>query len=214
MRLALVVAAAGALSAQTRMPIGIVRGDVVSLQGTSAGGELKIKTPDDTVYACLYDVRTYFERDLHRIGISGLKPGEPVEVVADRTPGTSNCYARTVHVVDMHAQKLAPGARPRLRSGASPTEAWAPRGDMNISGMVVQRAPYTLTLKTRTGTETLLLRPDTRYVGAGLRVAADSLHINQRVFIRASRNLAGDVEVFQVIWRALTAATEPSLLIS
>ncbi len=205
MRLALVVAAAGALSAQTRMPIGIVRGDVVSLQGTSAGGELKIKTPEDAVYACLYDVHTYFERDLHRIGISGLRSGDPVEVVADRTPGTSNCYARTVHVVDTHAQKLAPGARPRLRSITSPTEAWAPRGDMNISGMVVQCAKYTLTLKTRTGTETLLLRPDTRYVGAGLRVASDSLQVNQRVFVRAGRNLDGDVEAYQVMWGEITA---------
>lgn len=205
MRLAMVLIAAGALCAQTRMPVGIVRGDVVSLQGSATSGELRIKAPDDTVYACLYDVRTYFERDLHRIGISGLKPGEPVEVVADRTPGTSNCYARTVHVVDTHAQKLAPGARPRLRSSSSPTEAWAPRGNMNISGMVVQRAPYTLTLKTRTGTETLLLRPDTRYVGAGLRVAADSLHINQRVFIRAGRNLEGDVEAYQVMWGEITS---------
>jgi hypothetical protein len=204
MRLAMVLIAAGALGAQTRMPVGIVRGDVVSLQGSATSGELRIKTPDDTTYACLYDVRTYFERDLHRIGISGLKPGEPVEVVADRTPGTSNCYARTVHVVDTHAQKLAPGARPRLRSSSSPTEAWAPRGNMNISGLVVQRAPYTLTLKTRTGTETLLLRPDTRYVGSGLRVAADSLHINQRVFIRAGRNLEGDVEAYQVMWGEIT----------
>jgi hypothetical protein len=76
---------------------------------------------------------------------------------------------------------------------------------MNISGLVVQRAPYTLTLKTRTGTATLLLRPDTRYVGAGLRVAADSLQINQRVFIRAGRNLEGDVEAYQVMWGEITS---------
>lgn len=205
MRFAMVVIAAAALSAQTRMPVGIVRGDVVSLQGSATSGELKIKAPDDSVYACLYDGRTYFERDLHRIAYAGLKAGEPVEVVADRTPGTSSCYARTVHVVDTHAQRLAPGARPRLRSMPSPTEAWAPRGDLLYSGFVVQRAKYTLTLKTRTGNETLLLRPDTRCVGAGLRVAVDSLQVNQRVFIRAGRNLDGDVEAYSIMWGEITA---------
>jgi hypothetical protein len=200
MRLALAIAATAALSAQNRMPVGIVRGDVVAWQGNSTAGELQIKNPDNVVYDCQYDVRTYFERDLHRISVAGLRAGDPVEVVADRKPGTSVCYARTVHVVDAHFLQPAPGQRLRLRSAPSPTEAWAPRGDMSISGMVVQRAKYTLTLKTRTGTETLLLRPDTRYVGAGLRVAAESLEINQRVFVRAGRNLDGDVEAYQVMW--------------
>ena len=42
MRLAMVLIAAGALCAQTRMPVGIVRGDVVSLQGSITSGELRI----------------------------------------------------------------------------------------------------------------------------------------------------------------------------
>jgi hypothetical protein len=200
MRFAVVVMFAAVLSAQNRMPIGIVRGAMVSWRGTTANGELKIKNADDILYDCQFDVHTYFERDQHRIGVGGLAAGEAVEVVADHKPGLSACYARTVHVVDPRTLALGPGARPRLHTSPSPTEAWAPRGDMSISGVVVNRAKYTLTVKTRTGLETLVLRPDTRYLGAGLRVDAESLTVNQRVFIRAGRNLDGEVEAYQVMW--------------
>jgi hypothetical protein len=200
MRLWIGFALALSLAAQNRMPTGIVRGDMVSWQGSSTGGEIRIKNADDIIYDCQFDVRTYFERDLQRISVSGLRPGDAVEVVADRKPGSTACYARTVQVVDQHAQKLAPGVRPRLRTSPSPTEAWAPRGNLSIAGVVVNRAKYSLTLKTRNGTETLVLRPDTRYVGSGLRVDAEALNVNQRVFVRAGRNLDGDVEAYQVMW--------------
>jgi len=182
------------------MPIGIVRGDVVAWNGSTRSGELKIRNPENTVYACLYDGRTYFERDHQMIAVAGLAPGDPVEVVADRKPGSVTCYARTVHVVDTHAQRLLPGMRPRLRASYSPTESFAPRGDMAFGGVVARRGLWTLTLKTRNGEETILLRPDTRYMGGGIRLDAAALQVNTHVFVRAGRNVEGDVEAYQVVW--------------
>src|SRR5262249_8612801 len=84
------------LKAQTSMPIGILRGDVIAWQGSPAAGELTVRSAQNTVYGCSYDYRTYVERDHWRISISSLAAGDPVELMADRRAGSSNCYLRTV----------------------------------------------------------------------------------------------------------------------
>jgi hypothetical protein len=50
----------GAVShAQSSMPIGIMRGTLVSRTAT----ELSVRNASGTIAACFYDVHTYFERD-------------------------------------------------------------------------------------------------------------------------------------------------------
>lgn len=175
---------AASLGAQTIMPVGFVRGDVVS---TNAG-ELTIRNTQNAVLGCFYDARTYFERDRQSIAVAGLAAGDPVEVLADRKPGSPNCYARTVQVVSLR--------RPQRH----PVESFQPRGDMTFGGTVVRRASRVLTLKTRAGAITLRLRPDTRYLGDGLRLDAEALLVNTHVFVRGGRNLDGDLEAYQVVW--------------
>ncbi len=172
---------ATSLGAQTSMPVGIIRGDVVSTQA----GELTIRNNQNIVLGCFYDARTYFERDRQSIVAGGLVAGDPVEVVADRTP---NCYARTVQVV-----------RTR-RPQRYPAELLTPRGDMAFGGVVVRRGGRMITIKTRNGEIMLRLRPDTRYLGDGLRLDAEALLVNAHVFIRGGRNVDGDMEAYQVIW--------------
>jgi hypothetical protein len=188
------------LPAQLSMPIGIVRGDVVSWTGDTRMGELDIRNPENTVYSCHYDTRTYFERDHQMIAVAGLMAGDPVEVIADHKPGSAACYARTVQVTEKHAQRLLPGMRPSLRTAYSPTESFAPRGNLTFAGIVVRRGTWLLTLKTRTGEVRLQLRPDTRYMGDGLRMEPAALPVNTHVFVRAGRTLEGDLEAYQVVW--------------
>lgn len=195
---AYVMAGSPWLQAQLSMPAGIMRGDVVSWSGTSRAGELNIRNPQNAIYGCLFDMRTYFERDHRMIAVGGLAAGDPVEVVADRKPGATTCYARTVHVVDVPAhvrERRVRGSGSRVAG-----EAFIPRGDMTFGGVVVRHGQQTLTIMTRNGAETLLLRPDTKYLGGGIRLDAAALLVNTHVFVRAGRNLEGGVEAYQVVW--------------
>ena len=181
-------ATALALLAQVEPPIGILRGELIS--ATESG--LEMRGAGKVVYKCGYDFRTYFERENERITATNIHAGETVEVVADPHPGTSVCYARTVHVIDPNRKSK------RWRANPSPTESFAPRGDLTYSGVVTRQDSQSVTVKTRTGDVVLQKRPDTRYLDGGQR--AETAAINSRVFIRAGRNLDGELEAYQVVW--------------
>jgi hypothetical protein len=190
----------GAAHAQ-QAPIGIVRGELITWQATAGAGELNVKTLEGHVYQCSFDKKTYFERDNQLVTPGAMQAGDRLEIVSDRKPGSQLCYARTVHVLDPAAARLGPGGGPRFRRERSPTESFAPRGDMTFAGVVVRVDHDLLTLRTRAdGEKLILLRQDTRYIGDGQRVDADGLKRNTRVFIRAGRNLDNDVEAYQVVW--------------
>ena len=186
------------------MPVGIVRGRLASWTGTPRGGELTIRNTDGSS-SCLFDTRTYFEREFRPISINGLASGDPLEVVADRRPGSPSCYARTVQVVNAHSRLYVPGVRPPLRPAKSPTEAFAPRGDFMFGGRVVRRDAERLTVQTRAGEIHVLLRPDTRYAGDGLSVDASSLNVNTHIFVRAGRDVDGYLEAYQIMWGNIVA---------
>ncbi len=180
-------------------PVGIVRGDLVAWEGAPTAGEMKIANKG-RVYQCGFDAKTYFERDNQRVAPGALAAGDRLEVVADHKPGATACYARTVHVIESNAG-TPQGFRARARRWPDPTEAWAPRGDMTFSGLVIAMTADALTLRMRTGGEqTLALRPDTRYLGNGVRVDPRALKLHTRVFVRAGRNLDDEIEAYQVIW--------------
>jgi hypothetical protein len=184
MRWPLLILIGAVLRAQPAMPVGIVRGDLVSRTGT----EIAVRNAAGAVSACSYDAHTYFEP-------KGLTTGDLVEVVADRQPGSTACYARMVQVVNRK--------RPRVERAAK----WlAPRGDLMFGGIVLRRGATTLTLKTHDGERTLVLRPDTRYWCDGLRSAVEELLVNTRVFVRAGRDFEGNVEVYQAAWGAIVPA--------
>jgi hypothetical protein len=182
-------------------PIGIVRGDLVTWQATAGAGQLSLKLLDGHVYECSFDPKTYFERDNQRVTAGAMAVGDRLEIVSDRKPASQNCYARTVHVMDAASINLSPTARQRFRRTPSPTESFAPRGDLTFSGVVLRLDGNRLMLKTRSeGEKSILLRSDTRYIGDGQRVEVDSLKTNTRVFIRAGRNLDDDIEAYQIVW--------------
>jgi hypothetical protein len=176
-----------ALHAQQIMPVGILRGSLVAWQE----GSLSVRQADGAVYDCAYDNHTLFQRNQWPIHSTDLTGGEPVEVLSDRKPATRACYVRMLSVV--YATAKSP------RRPAPPREVWVPRGFLSYSGLVVKNEDSKITLKTRAGTRTLLLRPDTRY-----SEAAEPL-INKHVFVRAGRNVQGALEAYQVMWGEILA---------
>jgi hypothetical protein len=171
-----------ALSAQQSMPVGILRGNLI----TSQGGSLSVRQADGAVYDCSYDSHTLFQRNQWPIRSTDLTGGEPVEVLSDRKLPARTCYVRMLSVV------YTPVKSPRRP--APPREVWTPRGYLTYSGLVVKNQDSKITLKTSAGARTLVLRPDTRY-----SVAAEPL-LNKHVFVRAGRNIEGAIEAYQVMW--------------
>ncbi len=194
-----------ALHAQIPMHPGVVRGKFVSWTGSNRSGEFTVSNPEG-LSSCLFDARTYFEREQQLIPVSGLTPGDPLEVVADHKLGSTACYARTVHVANGHAPLYVPGVRPPLRRSPSPTESFAPRGDLTLGGRVIRRDDVSLTIMTRRGEMHLLLRPDTRYAAGGLTRDARSLNVNAHIFVRAGRGVDGMLEAYQVFWGEIVGA--------
>jgi hypothetical protein len=191
----------GPALAQEPAPIGIVRGDLVKWDGTASRGQIDVLAPDAKTLTCGFDAKTYFERDNQRIAPAAMAPGDRVEIVADRKPGTIVCYARTVHVIDQTVLRRPPGSRLRSRESSNPTEMFAPRGDLTFAGVVVRVDPDSFIIKTRAGGETtLLLRADTRFFSEGLRVEPATLKLQTRVFVRGGKNLDGEVEAYQIVW--------------
>ena len=182
------IAASIALWGQIEPPIGILRGELVLANAAT----FDMRSAEKVVYRCGFDFRTYFERENQRITAANITAGETIEVVADHKPGSSTCYARTVHVIDPNLKSR------RWRPHPSPTESFAPRGDMTFSGIVMRQDSQSVTLKTRAGDVILMKRLDTRYLDSGQRV--DTASVNSRVFVRAGRNLDGALEAYQVVW--------------
>jgi hypothetical protein len=174
----------------------VLRGPLVSREANV----VRVQVAEGQIAECGFDIRTWMERDGQRLEAAALAVGDRLEIVADQRP--TGCYARTLHVLDVPPQNPIAGRRPSMkREYSSPTDRYAPRGDMTVTGLVAELSEQWLTIRTRTeGHQRFLLRHDTRYVGEGLRTAREALARGTRVFVRAGRNFEGVVEAYQVIW--------------
>jgi hypothetical protein len=176
----------------------LVRGVVLERDSEAGSGEFSVRAPDNQVYRYRFDGKTYVEREDRLIDIPRLYPGEKVEVVSDQLPGSKWRYARTVHVLEDPAPRPPAARRPRPASGFAERSVLA--GNLTFSGVVQRLNAERLVLHTRAGDELILLRQDTRYLENGEVVEAATLRPNMRVFVRAARDLWGQVEAYQVIW--------------
>jgi hypothetical protein len=175
-----------ALHAQQPMPAGIVRGNLVALQG----GSVSVRQADGAIYDCSYDKLTFFERNQWPIRSTDLAGGEPVEILSDHQPLTRACYVRMLSVV------YAPMKSPRRRrpEREAPRAVWVPHAYLSYAGLVVGSELSTITLKTQNGMQTLRVRADTAYSEAHVPL------VNKHVLVRGGRTLEGVLEAYQVIW--------------
>ena len=181
---------------------------------SGAAGEICIRTIKNQVYWYSYDAKTYVEREKQRTTVARLSKGEEIEIVSDTGPDVGLRYARTIHVMSAEpqsasraVQSLGRYAVPRrpLASLALRQEL-APRGSLTFAGLVARLNDERIILRTRAdGEKTIYLRPDTRFLEGGAIVNAAALQPNLRVFVRASKNLDGEFEAFQVVWGELLA---------
>jgi len=176
------------------MPKGLFRGHMVSWEGSPTKGVLLARNNAGTVEGCGYDALSILELSRRRITVAKLEPGDPLEIITDHKPGSRDCYIRMLQVIP-------PGPPPsRVNAVAKRPALELPRGDRTIAGVIIRRDVRSITLRTRDGEQTLLLRKDTRYLGDGAQQDAGAAAVNTRVFVRAGRNLEGGIEAYQVMW--------------
>lgn len=177
----------------------VERGVLLEHDSQAAAGEFSLRTAGDRVFRFSFDRKTYVEREDKLTDMARLQPGERIEVVSDKVSDSVWRYARTVHVLADAPPRRPPNpARPRPMPGWA--ERAAPAGNLSFSGVVLRLGENRLVLRTRAGEQTLLLRPDTRYLENGEIVEAAALKPTMRVFVRAGQNIWEQVEAFQVIW--------------
>lgn len=182
------------LATAADMPKGLFRGQMVSWEGSATVGILLARSNTGIIQGCGYDALSILELSRRRVTVAKLEPGDPLEIITDHKPGSRDCYIRMLSVIP-------PGPPPGRASTAPKGPAIVlPRGDRTVSGVVVRNTGRSLTVRTRDGEQTLLLRKDTRYLGDGAPQDAAALGVNTRVFIRAGRNLDGGIEAYQVMW--------------
>jgi hypothetical protein len=186
--------------AQEYAPTGIVRGQMVA-SPSERSGNLRFRSAGEAVLVCRYDLHTYIERYGQRVAPTGLKAGDPVEIVADKRPAAP-CYALMVRVTDQRPPGIPGlGTRARSRAPRPALENWVPRGNITFAGVLLRANPELLIVRGRDGVEkSIVLRQDTRFVDSGVPSGLDQLHPNTRVFVRAGRNIDQELEAFQVVW--------------
>jgi len=194
-RMAATALFAAPLCAPADMPKGLFHGQMVSWEGSPVKGVLLARSSAGIVEGCGYDALSIVQLSRQRITVAKLEPGDSIEIITDHKPGSRDCYIRMLDVVP----PAPPPGRVKPVAAARPTFD-LPHGDRTISGVIVRRDARSITLRTRDGEQTLLLRKDTRYLGDGAQQDAAAVLVNTRVFVRAGPNLYGGIEAYQVMW--------------
>jgi len=191
---------AAPLSRPGDMPKGLFRGQMVSWEGSTTKGILLARNTAGAVEGCGFDSLSILELSRQRVSVAKLEPGDPVEIITDHKPGSRDCYIRMLQVIP-------PAVPPRRVNAVAKRSAIDfPRGDRTVSGVVIRRDAGSVTLRTRTGEQTLILRKDTRYLADGAQQDAAALAVNTRVFVRAGRTLDGGIQAYQVMWGEVLGA--------
>jgi len=192
----------------------LIRGVLLERDAQTGEGEFSVRLADNRVFRYRFDRKTYVEREHDLIDVARLHPGEKVEVVSDAIPGFVLRYARTIHVIEDPQQPQLTGTSPgpvsqgryRAYRSVEERERSLPAGNLTYSGVVSRITPDRLVLRTREGAEQILMvGKETRFVQDGALVAADTLKMNTRVFIRAGKDLYDQVQAYQVIWGSILA---------
>ena len=194
-RMIAIAVAIAPLCAPADMPKGLFHGHMVSWEGSPAKGVLLARNNAGVVQGCGYD----------SLSISGAFPParHRGETRAGRSPGDHHRpQARLAGLLHPHAAGDSAGSssQPREACGRHAPDFDLPHGDRTVSGVIIRRDARSITLRTRDGEQTLLLRKDTRYLGDGAQQDAAAALVNTRVFVRAGPNLDGDIEAYQVMW--------------
>jgi|GEM_PF-449215 len=190
-----------ALLAQQQVPDATVRGTLLCWDNGPVGN-VSVRVKDNHVYCFRFDGGTTVERDGRSVGITGLEPGDIVEVSPGE--GLNRWLHRAAAIRVLHSRPSVRTARPRPRTYLTDLDDLFPRGDLLLAGEVSAIDKGMLRLRTRArGEVCVVLREDTRYVDNGQIAALSMLQVNRRVFVRGGRTLDNEIEAYQVAWGSI-----------
>jgi hypothetical protein len=176
----------------------LVRGVFEDWVGSSSHGTFRFLTTDKETYGCAFTSRTYFEREHRRTFITNIEKGQQLEVLSERINEPPRCRALIVRVL---TEKVLEGPRYRQRPIYSPTESFAPRGDLVYTGVVSRLNEKSFVLRTRDGARHLIqLRADTRFAGSGTPGDRALIPSNRPVQVRAGKTFENDIEAYSIVW--------------
>lgn len=193
-----------AVAAGAEMPSGYFRGPMAGWEGSVTKGELRARSATGEIFTCGFDAKSYLEFDKQRVTVDKLREGDPLEVLAYRKPGETVCYVLSLTVVPP-PKPVRPNRRVDVTPPKSPRPTQVRHGNVNVAGVVAAVSSNSITVRTRSGDETFLLRRDTRYFGNGLRMELGDVKVNQRLAVEAGQNVDGQLEAFQLTWGDLSA---------
>lgn len=189
---------AGALASDEPLPAPLASGVFVEWSGSDSIGRFVFRTGAQNTFSCGFTGKTYFEKEHRRTRVSLIPAGEPVEVLSERLSDPPSCRALIVRV---GRQAVPQGHGTFRKPWSTPTESFAPRGNLLLSGVVVRIDDPYIWLRTRDGrSHTIIIRPDTRIAAQGVVTDRLAIPFNRPVFIRAGRSIDGDVEAYSMIW--------------
>ncbi|MBL8178782.1 MAG: hypothetical protein JNK48_29175 [Bryobacterales bacterium] len=184
--------------AQDRGPAPLARGVWQEWVGSESHGTFLFKTLDEQAHRCAFTSKTYFEREHKRTWVSRIESGQQVEVLSERIPDGSRCRALIVRVL---TPKALESPRYKWRTWQSAAEIVAPRGNLVLTGIVLEHDEYSLRLRTRDGKRHLIsLRADTRFSHAGADSARAALPSHHPIQVRVSKTYDNKMEAFSVVW--------------
>ncbi|MCC6367722.1 MAG: hypothetical protein IT165_29720 [Bryobacterales bacterium] len=199
-QLSWLILTASAGLAQDRPLAPLVHGVFQDWMGAEENGTFRFHTVDLQEYQCRFTSKTYFEQDHRRTYVSGIAKGENVEILSERMAEPPRCRALIVRVV---AELKQHPTRSRMHAlpAYSPTESFAPRGNLLLTGIVLRVDEGSIVLRSRSGVRQVIqLRQDTRYVGSGLLDEKGAMPVGRPVQVRAGKTFEGDVEAFTIMW--------------
>lgn len=185
------------------MPTGFFRGALLRWEGTAKDGTIIAQNAKGE-FQCHYDKLSWLELEKRRVTPDKLIEGDPLEILADHHPGETACYILTLKVLPpepppSRAKQKAAAAKPAITRPAV-----VRHGQDYFAGVVTNVTDSMVMIHTREGDQTFQLRPDTRYIGNGLRMDHVDVNVNMRISVEAGRNRGGQWEAFQLTWGSIT----------
>ncbi len=198
MRVLLFVVFLGTVSGQDRALAPLARGVWQEWVGSETNGSFLFKTTDELAHRCAFTSKTYFEREHKRTWVSRIESGQQVEVLSERLTGGTRCRALIVRVL---TPKALESPRYKWRSWQSAAEIVAPRGNVLLTGIVLEHDEYSMRLRTRDGARHLItLRADTRFTNSGAASVRTELPAHQPIQVRISKSYDNKMEAFSIVW--------------
>lgn len=188
----------GTVYGQDRGLAPLARGVWQEWVGSESNGSFLFKTLDEQAHRCAFTSKTYFEREHKRTWVSRIESGQQVEVLSERITDGLRCRALIVRVL---TPKALESPRYKWRTWQAAAEIVAPRGNVVLTGIVLEHDEYSMRLRTRDGKRHLItLRADTRYTSSGTASGRAELPSYQPIQVRVGKTYDNKMEAYSIVW--------------